>query len=135
MIVLSVIFFSDVKIVANLRKFGLQNYKKMEKYRVEEDKKIERQCKFFSLDIWFCEALLCYVFVIVENKKNAPNHRCTLYLASIDGDFVLLRTRKQPGKSQQLRTSQRSMNQQRSKCQPARMLPRCTSCCCSMNSW
>ena len=69
MIVLSVIFFSDVKIVANLRKFGLQNYKKMEKYRVEEDKKIERQCKFFSLDIWFCEALLCYVFVIVENKK------------------------------------------------------------------
>ena len=39
MIVLSVIFFSDVKIVANLRKFGLQNYKKMEKYRVEEGKK------------------------------------------------------------------------------------------------
>jgi hypothetical protein len=90
--------------------------------------------QFFFLSVRFRGGSPNAMFLSLWKIKDAPNHRCILYLASVDGDLVLLFTRKQPGKCQQLRKSQRSMNQLR-KYQLARMLPRCTSCCCSMSSW
>lgn len=54
---------------ANLCKFEAQNYKKMGKYRVGGNKKMGCRCKFFLWVSDFVKCSLCYLFVIVENKK------------------------------------------------------------------